>query len=94
MKKFVLALSLVLFASSSASAWPRMVVYGPVGAYPVPAAAYFGTPAAPYFGAPPLVTPSFNFGVTVTGLGAPYYAYGYPGYIPGQPVRNLLRAAW
>jgi hypothetical protein len=94
MKKFVLALSVVLFASSSASAWPRMVVYGPVAAYPVPAITYYGMPAAAYFGPPPVVSPGFNYGLNIAGYGAPYYAYGYPGYVPGQPVRNLLRAAW
>jgi hypothetical protein len=110
MKKLVLALSVLLLASSSASAWPYVVGYAPVATYPVPVTAYYGAPVtayygtpvtayygAPvtaYYGAPAVVSPGYYYGAPVVGYRAPYYAYGYPGYVPGQPVRNLLRAAW
>ena len=94
MKKFVLALFVLLLASSSASAWPRVVGYAPVVTYPAPVTAYYGAPVAGYYGTPVVVSPGYYYGSTAVGYRAPYYAFGYPGYVPGQPVRNLLRAAW
>ena len=128
MKKFVLALSVLLLASSSASAWPYVVGYAPYTSYyaapytsyyaapytsyyaapytsyyaapytsyyAAPVTAYYGTPVTSYY-APAVVSPSYYYGSTVAGY-APYYGYGYgygySGYVPGQPVRNLLRAA-
>jgi hypothetical protein len=104
MRKFILALAVLLLVSSSASAWPYVVGYAPVTTYPAPVTAYYGapvtayygSPVTAYYGAPAVVSPGY-YGSTVLTYGAPSYGYtyGYPGYVPGQPVRNLLRAgAW
>ena len=83
MKKFVLALSMLL-ASSSASAWPYLAVYAPGAIQSVPASPNYGTPA--------VVNPGHYHGSPVMGYRAPY-AYPFLGYVPGQPVRNVMRGA-
>jgi hypothetical protein len=106
MKSFIVAFSLdvVLLVSSQALA-QGVVAYMPVA--PAPVVAYYAPPPLvsygpvvttayyappPYYVAPPVVTAYYGAPVV-----APYY-YGRPVivrpkvYIPGQPVRNVVRA--
>jgi hypothetical protein len=94
MKSLIAALVLVLVVASSASAgWayvgPAPVVYG---YWPSVAPVYSYPYAAPYVVARPVYEPAPVY------YGPAPVVYGYPYavparvFVPGQPVRNLLRA--
>jgi hypothetical protein len=85
MKKFVLALSVLLSASSIALAWPPLAVY-------TPGAGVQMVPSATYQSAPRLGPLSYFRGSSTMNHRAPY-TYPFKGYSPGQPVRNLGRAS-
>jgi hypothetical protein len=101
MKHLIAATAIVLLASSTALAqWG----YAPVVVAPVPTVSYYAPPAyyAPYAPAPvPMVSYYAPY--------APAPVYAYPPavvvaprpvvivprvYVPGQPVRNVLRAVF
>jgi len=84
MKKCLLALSVLLLASSSASAWRPLAVYVPGGVQVVPSASVQSAPAMGRL--------SYFKGSSTMNARAPY-TYPYKGYAPGQPVRNLARAS-
>lgn len=67
---------------------PVTVYRAPVAAYRAPVTAYYAP--APVYAAPVPVTSYY----APTMVAAPVY-YGYrPYYVPGQPVRNVLRATF
>jgi hypothetical protein len=82
MKKLVLALSVLLLASSSASAWPPLAVFAPGGVQVVPSASRQSAPAPGRL--------SYFKGSSTMNHRAPY-AYPFKGYAPGQPVRSFVR---
>jgi len=82
MKKLVLALSVLLLASSSASAWPPLAVYVPGGVQVVPSASNQSAPTPGRL--------SYFKGSSTMNHRAPY-TYPFKGYAPGQPVRNFVR---
>ena len=108
MKTILAAVVVVLLLGSTAyGQWyygPRAVYYPatPVYAYPAPAYAY---PAPVYTYRVPMVAPS-PYVAYAPVISAPLVApapvwYGLPGvvvrskvYIPGRPVRNVVRAVW
>jgi hypothetical protein len=84
MKKFVLALSVLLLASSSASAWRPLAVYVPGGVQVVPSATYQS--------APTMGRLSYFKGSSTMNSRAPY-TYPFKGYAYGQPVRNFVHGS-
>jgi hypothetical protein len=78
------------------------VVAAPVTTYyaPVPVTAYYGVPPVrTYYASPPVVTyrvpgPSYPlvYGPVVPSYSAPGVVVRPKVYVPGQPVRNVLRA--
>ena len=83
MKKFVLALSVLLLASSSASAWQPLAVYIPGGVQVVPSVTNQTAPAMGRL--------SYFKGSSVMNCRAPY-TYPFQGYVPYHPVRNVVHA--